>query len=53
MQPVWKELLQWKRAKTIYEGEGSQKTDVRGQKMGRRKKTFEDKRGNAKVTQGP
>ena len=36
-----------------YEGERSQKTDVRRQKMGRRKKTCEDKRDNVKVTQSP
>ena len=53
MQPVQKELLQWKRANTIHEGKRRQKTDVRCQKMGRRKKTCEDKRGNAKVTQKP
>ena len=51
MQPVWKELLQWKREKTIYEDKRRQNTDVRCQKMGRRKKTFEDKRDNVKVTQ--
>ena len=42
-----------KKDKTIYEGERSQKTDVRCQKMGRRKKMCEDKRDNAKVTQNP
>ena len=36
-----------------YEGERSQKTDVRRQKMGRRKKTYEDKRDNVRVTQSP
>ena len=40
-----------KRAKTIYEGKRRQQIDVRCQKMGRQKKTFEDKRDNAKVTQ--
>ena len=33
-----------KKGKTIYEGERRQKTDVRCQKMGRRKKTCEDKK---------
>ena len=42
-----------KRGKRIYEGKRSQKTDVRCQKMGRRKRTCEDKRDNAKVTQKP
>ena len=42
-----------KKDKTIYEGERIQKTDVRCQKMGRRKKTCEDKKDNAKVTQKP
>ena len=36
-----------------YEGERSQKTDVRCQKMGRRRKTCEDKRDNVKVIQNP
>ena len=40
-----------KKGKTIYEGEKSQKTDVRCQKTTRRQKTFKDKRDNAKVTQ--
>ena len=42
-----------KKGKTIYEGKRSQKTDVRCQKMGRRKKMYEDRRDNAKVTQKP
>ena len=42
-----------KRTKTIHEGKRRQKTDVRCQKTGRRKKMFEDKRDNAKVTPKP
>ena len=41
------------KGKPIYEGKRSQKTGVRCQKMGRRKKTCKDKRDNAKVTQKP
>ena len=41
------------RKRAIYEGERIQKPDVRCQKMGRRKKTCEDKRDNAKVNQKP
>ena len=48
-----KRTLTMKKGKTIHEGERRQKTDVRGQKMGRRKNTCEDKRDNAQVTQKP
>ena len=37
----------------MYEGERGQKTDVRCQKMERRKKMYEGKRDNAKGTQKP